>query len=155
MYTLRLYRYPSAYPALLAGLLALSFLAITAPSRADAPFAETAGGMQYRQVVEGDGEPIAMGQVAHIHLVGWIDDHGQKGRELYNSRRGGKTKSFVVGTDGVIPAFNEGVLGMKAGGRRLLMVPPAFAYGSRGVDEAIPPDTSLIFLIDLVAIGRP
>ena len=155
MYTLRFSRSPSAYLATLAGLLALIALAIATLSHADAPFAETAGGMQYKQLVEGDGEPIARGQVAHIHLVGWIDDNGQRGKELYNSRREGETKSFVVGTDGVIPAFNEGVLGMKAGGRRLLMVPPVFAYGSRGVDEAIPPNTSLILLIDLVSIGNP
>lgn len=52
----------------------------------------------------------------------------------------------------MLPAFNEGVVGMRPGGRRLLMVPPVFAYGERGVEEAVPPDASLILLVDLVAV---
>jgi FKBP-type peptidyl-prolyl cis-trans isomerase len=121
---------------------------------AEPPFEITPGGMQYRTLQEGEGNPAADGQVVHIQFVGWLDEAGQKGKELFNSRRDKGVISYVLGTDKMLPAFNEGVIGMRPGGRRLLMVPPVFAYGARGVDGVVPPDASLILLVDLIAIGR-
>jgi FKBP-type peptidyl-prolyl cis-trans isomerase len=122
------------------------------PALADSPIEITAGGMQYKTLLEGEGSPAVEGQVVHIHFVGWLDEGGQRGKELFNSRRDKGLISYVLGTDKVLPAFNEGVVGMKAGGRRLLMVPPVFAYGEHGVDDVVPPDSSLILLIDLISV---
>ena len=120
-------------------------------SSAEPPFEMTTGGMQYKTLLEGDGTPATVGQIVHIHFVAWIDESGQKGRELFNSRRNKGLVSYVLGTDTILPALNEGVVGMKPGGRRLLMAPPVFAYGKRGVDDVVPPNSSLILLVDLVA----
>ena len=137
-------------------LLVTTFLLlVAAPVRfvdAGPPFQMTPGGMQYKELVRGEGEPAQLGQVVHIHLVGWIAEQGARGKELFNSRRDKGVISYVLGTEKVMPAFNEGVIGMKSGARRLLMVPPVFAYGERGVDGAVPPDTGLILLIALLKI---
>jgi FKBP-type peptidyl-prolyl cis-trans isomerase len=120
---------------------------------AEPRFEMTTGGMQYKTLVEGKGPPVEVDQTAHIHVVGWLAKAGQKGRELFNSRRDKGVISYVLGTDRMLPAFNEGVIGMKPGERRLLMVPPVFAYGERGVEDAVPPNASLILLVDLVRVG--
>jgi FKBP-type peptidyl-prolyl cis-trans isomerase len=134
-------------------LAAALLLAVMAPlARAEPPFEMTAGGMQYKTLLEGEGAPAVKGQVVHIQFVGWLNEAGQKGKELFNSRRDKGPISYVLGTDRMMPAFNEGVIGMKPGGRRLLMVPPVFAYGNRGVDDVIPPNSSLILLVDLIAV---
>jgi FKBP-type peptidyl-prolyl cis-trans isomerase len=60
--------------------------------------------------------------------------------------------SFVIGTDGVMKGWNEGVLGMKPGGKRMLLVPPGMAYGARKVDSVIPENASLMFRIELIGL---
>ena len=142
----------SLFKLLVATTFFFLLIAVTTQTIAEPPFETTAGGIQFKQLVEGEGSAAKIGNVVRIHLVGWIDEQGQKGKELYNSRREQGPIAFVLGSDKVMPAWNEGVLGMKSGGRRLLMVPPRFAYGARGVEGAVPPDTSLILLIDLMSI---
>jgi FKBP-type peptidyl-prolyl cis-trans isomerase FkpA len=132
--------------------LILSYGVIVFPATAEPLLITTSGGLQLQELVKGSGEPAQTGQTVRIHFVGWIDEQGQKGKALYNSRSEGKPISFVLGTKKMMPAFKEGIVGMKAGGRRLLRVPPKFAYGKRGVDDVIPPNTSLILLVDLLAI---
>lgn len=134
----------------LAGALLLAM--ITAPLSADPPFQMTAGGMQYKTLLEGQGTPAAEGQIVSVHFVAWLDEAGQKGKELFNTRRDKGVVSYVLGTDKMMPAFNDGVIGMKPGGRRLLRAPPVFAWGERGVEGAVPPDSSVILLIDLVSV---
>lgn len=135
-------------------LAAVLLLAVMMPlAQAEPPFEMTAGGMQYKTLIEGEDTPAAKGQVVHIQFVGWLYEAGQKGKELFNSRRDKGPVFYVLGTDRMMPAFNEGVIGMKPGGRRLLMVPPVFAYGDRGVDDVIPPNSSLILLVDLLAVN--
>ncbi|MGR9100574.1 MAG: FKBP-type peptidyl-prolyl cis-trans isomerase, partial [Gammaproteobacteria bacterium] len=82
----------------------------------------------------------------------WLAEDGQRGREIYNSRSEGRPVSFVVGTERVMPGWNEGVLGLQAGGRRLLVVPPALAYGKRRIDGVIPPESTLMFVIELLSV---
>ena len=137
------------YLRLLAAALLLA--AMTPLTQAEPPFEMTAGGMQYKILIEGEGTPAAKGQVVHIQFVGWLNESGQKGKELFNSCRDKGPVAYVLGTDRMMPAFNEGVIGMKPGGRRLLMVPPVFAYGDRGVDDVIAPNSGLILLVDLLA----
>lgn len=136
----------------LSAFLAL-MLASTAAFADDQAFQAGAGGLRFKDMTPGQGQAASPGQVATIHVVGWYDRQGVKGKELINSRRQrGEPVSFVIGTDGVMPAWNEGVKGMKPGGKRILMVPPGMAYGARGVDGEISPNASFIFQIELVGL---
>lgn len=118
------------------------------------PFHTTPGGARYQDLQPGSGISAAPGDLVTIHFIGWLDDRGGKGKELYNTRRDHGPVTFVVGTDRVMPGWSEGVTGMKPGGRRLVMLPPALAYGARTVDHVIPANASLIFEIELLDVQR-
>ena len=117
-------------------------------------FLVTPQGARYKDLKPGTGEVAEPGDVVTMHFIGWLDADGGKGKEIYNSRREREPVSFVVGTDKVMQGWSDGVIGMKPGGKRLLMLPPALGYGSRGVEGVIPPDTRLIFVIDVIAIDK-
>jgi FKBP-type peptidyl-prolyl cis-trans isomerase FkpA len=123
--------------------------------QAEPPFRDAAGGMKIKDLQAGKGAGATEGQVATIHFIGWIDDGGTRGRELYNTHREGQPVSFVIGTSGVMQGWNEGVLGMQAGGKRLLLVPPGMAYGNRAIDGVVPANASLMFRIELVDLRDP
>jgi len=103
----------------------------------------------------GEGAPIAAGQEAVVQYTGWLYEPSapdKKGREFDSSKNSGKPFRFVVGAGRVIKGWDQGVLGMKRGGRRLLTIPAALAYGDAGAGGIIPPGATLIFDVDLVAI---
>ena len=114
----------------------------------------TGKGVEYRDLKPGAGEPAQIGDVATIHFVGWLDDKGVKGREIYDTHRRGEPVSFVIGTERVMQGWNEGVIGMKPGGKRLVKVPAELGYGSRGVEDVVPPNARLIFVIDLLELRK-
>lgn len=130
-------------------LLLLVPLTVTADT-----FQLTQSGMEYKDLKTGSGEMAAVGDVARMHFTGWLDDGRQKGKKLYNTRQNGQPVAFVIGTDRVMQGWNEGVIGMRQGGRRLLRVPPSLGYGSKGVEGVVPPDTKLIFIIDLLELEK-
>ena len=70
-------------------------------------------------------------------------------------RSQGRPVSFVIGTDGVMPGWNEGVVGMKPGGSRMLLLPPAMAFGERQVEEVVPANAPMMFRIELVSLEDP
>jgi peptidylprolyl isomerase len=117
-------------------------------------FQATPAGARYRDLQPGSGDTAAPGDIATMHFTGWLDDRGSKGREIYNSRREGTPVSFVIGTERVMPGWNDGIIGMQPGGRRLLLLPPALGYGTRGVQDIVPPDASLIFIIELLDLEK-
>ena len=117
-------------------------------------FLMTPQGTRYQDLKPGMGEAAEHGDVVTMHFVGWLDADGRKGKEIYNSRRERESVSFVVGTDKVMQGWSDGVIGMKPGGKRLLMLPPALGYGSKGVEGVIPPDARLIFVIDVMSIEK-
>ena len=117
-------------------------------------FQMTPNGVQYKDLNPGSGEAAEAGDVAVMQFTGWLADNGGKGRELYNSRRQGKPVAFVIGTERVMQGWNEGVTGMRPGGKRLLRVPPSLGYGAKGVKGVIPPDAELIFIIDLLELEK-
>ena len=133
-------------------LLAFSLCAAASVLAADNAFRSAAGGVMIKDLQMGQGPGAVAGQVATMHFIGWIDEKGARGREIYNSRAQGRPVSFVIGDDGVMQGWNEGVLGMRPGGARMLLVPPGMAYGKRQVDEAIPANASLMFRIELIAL---
>jgi len=128
-------------------------LAVAVVSTAQAEgFRTAAGGMKIKELKVGTGDSAAAGMVATIHFIGWLDDAGAQGREIYNSRNSGEPVSFVIGTDNVMPAWNEGVIGMQVGGRRMLLIPPAMAYGNRAINDVIPANAALRMTLELVAL---
>jgi peptidylprolyl isomerase len=109
-------------------------------------------GLQYLDLDVGAGATATAGMTAVIHFTGWLDNNGKKGEIIYNSRDHGKPVAFIMGTDSVIKAWNIGVAGMKAGGKRRLMVPSTMAYGAKGSGDVIPPYADLIYDIELIEV---
>jgi FKBP-type peptidyl-prolyl cis-trans isomerase len=132
----------------------LMLLTLAARVLAAGGFTTTARGLEYRDLKSGTGVAAEAGDVATIHFTGWLEEKGGKGRQLYDTHARNDPVSFVIGTNQVMPAWNEGVLGMKPGGRRLLRVPPELGYGARGVQDLVPPNSRLIFVIELQALGK-
>jgi len=131
-------------------IAALCFF-VANPTQAD-EYQSAKGGMKYLDTQFGTGPIATKGMVATIHFTAWIDNDEADDEKLIDSRELGRPISFVIGTDKVMPAWNEGVLGMQTGGKRLLLVPPNMAYGNRSINEAIPANASMQFAIELVKL---
>jgi FKBP-type peptidyl-prolyl cis-trans isomerase FkpA len=103
----------------------------------------------------GEGAALAAGQQAVVQYTGWLYEESapdKKGREFDSSRRTGEPFRFAVGTGQVIKGWDQGVVGMKIGGRRRLVIPPDLAYGDNGAGGVIPPGATLVFEVELVGI---
>jgi peptidylprolyl isomerase len=98
----------------------------------------------------GDGPEAAAGQSVEVHYVGVAWSTGDEFDASYNR---GTTFRFGLGQGQVIPGWDQGVQGMRVGGRRRLTIPPQLAYGSRGAGGVIAPDETLVFVVDLVSVG--
>lgn len=116
----------------------------------------TSGGLEYRQLQKGTGPTAKLGDVVHIHIVGWVEADNQRGREFFNSRqRGAPPQAFVLGTDRVMPAWNEGIKGMQAGGSRMLRVPPVLGFGTKGNSkQRISGSDTLLLRVTLVQLDK-
>lgn len=106
--------------------------------------------LEIEDITAGDGDEAVAGQTAEVHYVGvsW-----QTGREFDASWNRGKTFRFKLGKGQVIAGWDQGVQGMKVGGRRRITIPPMLAYGKRGAGGVIGPDETLVFVVDLVSVG--
>ena len=123
---------------LLRTILLLLMLVPLADMATAAPLQTTPAGTRCRDLRPGSGEIAAPGDIATLHFTGWLDDRGSKGREICNSRREGAPVSYVIVTERVMPGWNDGIVGMQAGGRRLLLVPPVRRYGSECEQDVVP-----------------
>lgn len=110
----------------------------------------TDSGLEYEELECGDGEEVARGDVITVHYTGTLED----GTE-FDSSRGGEPISFPLETGQLIEGWVEGIPGMKEGGRRNLTIPPELGYGEAGYPPSIPPDSTLIFDVEVVSIGEP
>ncbi len=108
----------------------------------------TNSGLKYQDLKAGTGEPARSGDYVTVHYVGMLAD----GKEFDSSVKHGKPFSFMIDKDQVIKGWHEGLVGMKAGGKRRLTIPPQLAYGSEGSRGAIPPNATLTFDIELLKI---
>jgi FKBP-type peptidyl-prolyl cis-trans isomerase FkpA len=111
--------------------------------------------LQILELQPGAGAPIAAGQNAVVQYTGWLYEAGapdNKGRQFDSSRNSGQPFRFVVGAGQVIKGWDQGVAGMKVGGRRRLVIPADLAYGDSGAGGVIPPGATLVFDVDLVAV---
>ena len=106
-----------------------------------------ASGLYVKDVSAGTGAEAAAGSVVEVHYTGWLAD----GRP-FDSSRGKDPLSFAIGAGMVIAGWEEGVAGMKVGGKRLLVIPPALAYGDAGAGDVIPPGATLVFEVELVGV---
>ena len=103
----------------------------------------------------GTGATATAGHTVEVHYTGWLFDPAapdNKGRKFDSSRDRGEPFSFELGAGHVIAGWDQGVEGMKVGGRRRLTIPPDLAYGSRGAGGAIGPNETLVFVVDLVDV---
>lgn len=99
----------------------------------------------------GKGATAQPGQTVTVHYTGWLYIDGKRGPKFDSSRDGGQPFSFVLGAGEVIKGWDEGVAGMKIGGTRTLILPPAAGYGAEG-DDVIPPNSWLIFDVELLGV---
>ncbi len=111
-------------------------------------YTTTASGLKYYDLVPGTGAAPTKGQTVVVNYTGWLQD----GTQFDSSIDRGQPFSFVLGAGNVIPGWDEGVATMKVGGKRQLVIPPALAYGSSGAGNNIPPDSTLIFEVELLEI---
>ena len=131
----------------------LLVLAIVGNTSAES-FTTLPSGLEYKDLKVGSGSEAQLGDIALIHFVGWLDEKGQQGKEIYNSRMKREPTSFVIGTDKVMKGWNEGVIGMRVGGTRLLRIPPELGYGAKAVEDVVPANAHLQFIIDLLEITK-
>ena len=105
--------------------------------------------LELEDIEVGDGDEAAAGQVVEVHYVGvsW-----KNGEQFDASWDRGDTFKFRLGKGQVIQGWDEGVKGMKVGGRRRITIPPHMAYGKRGAGGVIGPDETLVFVVDLIGV---
>lgn len=110
-------------------------------------------GLKYTDTKIGDGAEAKKGSLVGVQYTGWLyTKSGQKGAKFDSSLDRGKPFSFTLGQKQVIGGWDEGLVGMKLGGKRTLIIPPALAYGSTGAAGVIPPNATLIFDIELISV---
>jgi FKBP-type peptidyl-prolyl cis-trans isomerase FkpA len=105
-------------------------------------------GFWYTDVAVGQGEEARQGSTVRVHYTGWLPD----GTKFDSSRDRGEPFAFTLGAGQVIAGWDEGVKGMKPGGRRKLVLPPQLAYGEEGAPPAIPPRSTLVFDVEVLEV---
>jgi FKBP-type peptidyl-prolyl cis-trans isomerase len=120
---------------------------VNAPAKVTGDGVKTASGLQYWDIKVGTGTEAKAGSHVKVHYTGWLTT-GKK----FDSSVGGSPFDFTIGHGDVIKGWDEGVAGMKVGGKRQLRIPPNLAYGERGYPGAIPANATLIFDVQLVDV---
>ena len=110
-----------------------------------------ADGIQITNIVEGEGTEIINHSKIQVHYTGKLQD----GTKFDSSYDRGQPFSFQIGLREVIKGWEIGLIGMKVGGKRTLIIPPELAYGDRGAGDLIPPNATLTFDIEIVAVKHP
>lgn len=111
---------------------------------------KTSSGLSYEDTQVGTGASPAKGQTCVMHYTGWLWENGAKGKKFDSSVDRGEPFTFRLGGHQVIKGWDEGVAGMKVGGKRRLEIPPDLGYGARGAGGVIPPNATLIFDVELL-----
>ena len=110
---------------------------------------KTPSGLVIEELVVGSGAAASAGQKVSVHYTGWLTD----GKKFDSSKDRGDPFIFPLGRGHVIKGWDEGVAGMKVGGKRKLTIPPGLGYGARGAGGVIPPNATLVFEVELLAVG--
>jgi FKBP-type peptidyl-prolyl cis-trans isomerase FkpA len=109
----------------------------------------TPTGLTIEDIVLGNGAAASAGQKVKVHYTGWLTN----GTKFDSSKDRNDPFVFPLGAGSVIKGWDEGVQGMKVGGKRKLTIPPALGYGARGAGGVIPPNATLVFEVELLGVG--
>jgi FKBP-type peptidyl-prolyl cis-trans isomerase FkpA len=109
----------------------------------------TESGLVIEDIVVGEGDMAEAGQRVSVHYTGWLTD----GKKFDSSLDRNSPFDFGLGRREVIGGWDEGVQGMRIGGKRKLTIPPQLGYGARGAGGVIPPNATLVFEVELLGIG--
>lgn len=121
----------------------------SAPTKVSGPPTKTADGLEYWDIKVGTGATAKEGSTVSVHYTGWFTN----GKKFDSSLDRGQPFTVTpLGSAPVIKGWNEGIIGMKVGGKRQLRIPPELAYGQRGYPGAIPPNSTLIFDVELLGL---
>jgi peptidylprolyl isomerase len=149
-------RFRSLTIALIAAIGTTGIIVSATPSGASAQTAgkpmTTPSGLQIIDTTAGTGATPKPGQTSVVHYTGWLYEGGAKGKKFDSSVDRNQPFEFPIGQHKVIAGWDEGVATMKVGGRRTLIIPPELGYGARGAGGVIPPNATLIFDIELLAV---
>jgi FKBP-type peptidyl-prolyl cis-trans isomerase len=122
--------------------------AATGPTKVSGEPTKTADGLEYWDIKVGTGAVAEAGQSVMVHYTGWLTT----GKKFDSSVGKAPFEVTPLGTAPVIKGWNEGIVGMKVGGKRQLRIPPDLAYGADGYPGAIPPNATLIFDVQLLSV---
>ena len=122
----------------------------SSPTKVSGQPTTTASGLQYWDIVVGTGATAVSGKPVSVHYTGWLTS----GQKFDSSVDRGQPFVFPLGEGQVIKGWDEGVAGMKAGGKRQLRIPPSLGYGAEGAGGVIPPNATLIFDVELLDVGK-
>ena len=112
------------------------------------PEITTATGLKVQDLVVGTGAEAVIGKEVSVHYTGWLTDGTQ-----FESSHGKAPIRFPLGTPGIVQGWNEGIAGMKVGGKRKLTIPPSLGYGAGGRPPVIPPNATMVFEVELVGVS--
>ncbi len=118
-------------------------------SAAEPKSVTTASGLTYVDLAVGNGPSPNPGKPVNVHYTGWLEN----GTKFDSSVDRGQPFTFVIGAGQVIPGWDEGVMTMKVGGKRKLIIPSRLGYGAAGAGGVIPPDATLIFEVELLEVA--
>ncbi|TXH91001.1 MAG: FKBP-type peptidyl-prolyl cis-trans isomerase [Rhodoferax sp.] len=113
----------------------------------------TPTGLQYEDSTVGEGAVATAGQRVTVHYTGWLYNNGEQGAKFDSSKDRNDPFVFHLGAGMVIKGWDEGVAGMQVGGKRTLIIPAALGYGARGAGGVIPPNATLKFDVELLAVA--
>jgi FKBP-type peptidyl-prolyl cis-trans isomerase len=118
------------------------------PTKVSGKPVTTGSGLQYWDIQVGTGAVAGASKKVKVHYTGWLLD----GKEFDSSLDAGEPIEFELGTGQVIKGWDQGIVGMKVGGKRQLRIPPELGYGARGAGSDIPPNSTLIFDVELMGV---
>ncbi len=114
----------------------------------------TKSGLKYIDQKVGSGDVAMKGNTVSVHYTGWFYTEGKRGAKFDSSLDRKMPFEFKLGARQVIPGWDEGVEGMKVGGKRELIIPPDLGYGPRGMPGIIPPNSTLNFEVELLKVSK-
>ncbi len=114
----------------------------------------TRSGLKYIDLKAGSGDTAVNGATCEMHYTGWLYENGKRGKKFDSSLDRGRPFSFRLGEGQVIKGWDEGVKGMKVGGKRELIIPPKLGYGDKGAGDVIPSNATLDFEVELLKVTK-
>jgi FKBP-type peptidyl-prolyl cis-trans isomerase FkpA len=135
-------------------LLLIAVIALVSMAAHAGKITTTKSGLKYEDLKVGTGAIAMPGNNVSVHYTGWLDNNGKPGKKFDSSLDRGMPFSFPLGAGRVIKGWDEGVAGMKVGGKRRLFIPAKLGYGARGAGAAIPPNANLIFDVELLKVNN-